>query len=365
MSYRLCMTGTTVFATFIMLASMGACASSPEPKVSNDASQEKGAAQSVAETEVKATGNQSSGDSIIFKGICDGSAAVKLEGETILVAYDELNTLFAFATSGGMPTARVDLVAMLNLKTSDEIDIEAATVSGERIWWVGSHGLDKDGNDAPNRRMLFATNVPSHDLGDMKVVTGPLDLTDVLLNSVQVAKVLTVSARQRPPKKGGVSIEGLAASADGGLLVGFRSPLSGADGVSGKALVVNLLPKGGTFEVQRVSLLDLGGRGVRDIVNDGTGYMIVAGPVGSGGKFALYAWNGADPPQQTMSLEGLNAEGILDLGSHWLILSDDGKMKRADDEADDGDRKCDKIRKKNSLGEAHPSVFFRAEMIPK
>ncbi|MCH8012256.1 MAG: DUF3616 domain-containing protein [Candidatus Marinimicrobia bacterium] len=365
MNYRPCMTKTTVFAIFIMLVSIWAYASSPEPKVSNDASQEKGAVQSMAETEVKATDNQSSEDLITFKGICDGSAAVKLEDETILVAYDELNTLFAFATSGGMPTYRFDLTKMLNLKTSDEIDIEAATVSGERIWWIGSHSLDKDGKDAPNRRMLFATNVPSPDLSDMKIVAGPLDLTYVLLTSTEVAKVLTVSARQQPPKKGGVSIEGLAESADGGLLVGFRSPLSGANGVTGKALVVNLLPKGDTFEVQSVSLLDLGNRGVRDIVNDGTGYMIVAGPVGSGGKFALYAWNGADPQKQTMSLEGLNAEGILDLGSHWLILSDDGKIKRVDYEADDGDRTCDNIRKKNSKGEAHPNVFFRATMIPK
>lgn len=317
-------------------------------------------------TVIGVNGSQGNGGAIIFRGICDGSAAVNLGNETILVAYDELNTLFAFAKSGGLPSARADLAAMLNIEASDDIDIEAATVSGDRIWWLGSHGLDSGGNDAPNRRMLFATNVPSHDLDDLQLVMGPRDLTDILLKSVEVTQVLTDSARKQPPKEGGVSIEGLASSANGGLLVGFRSPLSAADGMSGEALVVNILPKGGTFEVQQVYLLDLGDRGIRDIVNDGSGYLIIAGRVTPGGRFAIYAWNGdATPPQQIMSVEDLNAESLLDLGSNWLVLSDDGKVNRADDDADDGKRQCDRIRRKNSLGETHPGVFFRARMIPK
>lgn len=360
------MNGITTFGMLILLVCMAACTDSQEPRVSSDASQEKEAAQSVAETEAIATGAQRSGDSIIFKGICDGSAAVNLGRDTILVAYDELNTLFAFSKSGGMPTARVDLAALLNLKTSDEIDIEAATVSAERIWWLGSHSLDSSGNEAPNRRMLFATNIPSQDLGDLQLVAGPVDLTDILLNSAEVAQVLTATARERPPKKGGISIEGLATSTHGGLMLGFRSPLSGDDGMSRKALLVDISPRGDTFEVQRARLLDLGDRGVRAIVNDGSGYLITAGHAGSGGKFALYAWSGdATPAQQTMSLEGLNAEGLVDMDGHWLVLSDDGTMKREDDEADDGKQRCDRIRQKNRLGEAHPGVFFRARMIPK
>lgn len=149
-------------------------------------------------------------------------------------------------------------------------------------------------------------------------------------------------------------------------MLGFRSPLSGDDGMSRKALLVDISPRGDTFEVQRARLLDLGDRGVRAIVNDGSGYLITAGRAGSGGKFALYAWSGdAVPAQQAMSLEGLNAEGLVDMDGHWLVLSDDGTMKREDDEADDGKQRCDRIRQKNPLGEAHPGVFFRARMIPK
>ena len=338
------MKGAAVIAALFILASLAACTSSPESRASRP---------------------QSSEDSIIFRGVCDGSAAVKLNDETILVAYDEKNTLFAFSITGGLPVASVDLAAMLNLKTAGEMDIEAATVSDKHIWWTGSHSLDKKGADAPNRHMLFATNIPAADLGDLMLVTQPVDLIAVLLRSKKVTKVLTDDARNRLPKEGGINIEGLAAAADGGLLVGFRSPLSGSDGSSGNALVVKLLPVQGMFEVQEVNLLDLADRGIRDIVKYGNGYMIVAGPVAPAGEFALYTWDGYTRPVQAMNLNDLNAEGILDLGSHWLILSDDGKVMRADDEASGGYRTCDRIYSNNSLGGDHASVFFHAEKILK
>jgi hypothetical protein len=61
----------------------------------------------------------------------------------------------------------------------------------------------------------------------------------------------------------------------------------------------------------------------------------------------------------------LNAEGLVDLDSHWLVTSDDGKMQRTVDESDDDRQRCDRIRQQHRLGEIHPGVFFRATMIPK
>ena len=130
-------------------------------------------------------------------------------------------------------------------------------------------------------------------------------------------------------------------------------------------MIAKLFPKEENFEVQLVYFLDLAGLGIRDIVKFENGYMIVAGPVASGGDFTLYTWDGYSQPQQYMKLNELNAEGIVDLGSYWLILSDDGKVKRADDEAHDGYRKCDRIRSKNASGGAHPNVYFRARKFPK
>jgi len=46
-----------------------------------------------------------------------------------------------------------------------------------------------------------------------------------------------------------------------------------------------------------------------------------------------------------------NAEALVDIGRHWLVLSDDGKVKRSDESAADGVRSCDSIRRKNPLAE--------------
>ena len=219
------------FATFIMLACLTACTSPPESIAANPPVND---------------------GSIIFTGICDGSAAVKLDDATILVAYDELNTLFSYDVSGGTAVASADLTALLNLKINDEIDIEAATVSGQEIWWIGSHSLNKKGVIAPNRQMFFATSIPATKLSDLKLVTQPVDLITVLMKSEKLANMLTKAARKRLPKEGGVNIEGLAATADGGFLVGFRSPLNGSNGTSGNAMIVKLLPKEENFDVQQV-----------------------------------------------------------------------------------------------------------------
>ena len=306
---------------------------------------------------------------VTFNGICDGSAAILIDKETLLVAYDEarkkIADLFAFDLKGGKPLARRNVRALLGLDDGEEMDMEAAARDGGRIWWIGSHGLDKKGGNAPNRRVLFATNIPSTDLLDLEVLAGPFDLTDVLLASPEVAAVLTEVVRRRKPKEGGVNIEGLAIHPDGGLLVGFRSPLSGPDGMSGKALVVHVEEKSGGFEVRRVHRPNLGDRGIRDFVPTGNGYLVIAGPVASKGSSALYVWDGWTTPAPLDSdlLEDFNPEALVQLGDRWLVLSDDGKVKRADDEADDGDRKCDKIRKKNSKGEDHPNVFFRGRIL--
>ena len=122
-----------------------------------------------------------------------------LDDATLLVAYDELNALFAFPLSGGQYTARLDLEELLDLPSSAEIDIEAATRAGDRIWWLGSHGPDRDARDAPNRRVLFATAVPSPDLQELDIIVPPQDRTDVLLVSPAVRAVLNKTVRKRAP----------------------------------------------------------------------------------------------------------------------------------------------------------------------
>lgn len=333
----------SVFAALTILASLPACISQPESS---------------------STKLQSKNNPIIFNGICDGSAAVRLDDETILVANDELNTLFAYDVNGGPPVASIDLTAMLNLENAGEMDLEAAAVSAQQIWWLGSHSLDSKGAIAPNRQVFFASNIPSVNLNNLKLLTQPVDLIAALMESEELAMVLTTASRKKLPKQGGINLEGLAAAGDG-FLVGFRSPLKGSNGASGEAIVARIARHEENFAVQQVYFLDLADRGIRDIVKSGNGYIVVAGPVVSGGDFALYTWDGISRPQQLMKLNNLNAEGIVDLTDYWLLLSDDGKVQRADDTAGDGYRKCDRIQSKNGPGVSHPGIFFRAEKISK
>lgn len=81
-------------------------------------------------------------------------------------------------------------------------------------------------------------------------------------------------------------------------------------------------------------------------------------------RAALYRWDGA-AAQLAAELKDFNAESVVNAGDHWLVLSDNGKDKRTGEEADDGDRTCDKIRRKNSRGENHPNVFFKARKVAK
>ena len=155
----------------------------------------------------------------------------------------------------------------------------------------------------------------------------------------------------------------MAVSPDGQLIIGFRSPLTNAGGLSGNALIVRMDLAMGDFNMSVASAveLNLNGRGIRDIVRHGNTYSILAGAVSNGGTPAFYKWDGAGF-LQNLPVDGikkLNPEALVKLDDGWLIISDDGKQKRADNNAKDGNRTCDKIRKKNPQHALHENVYFR------
>ena len=308
-------------------------------------------------------GNKSGTNDRKFKGICDGSAAVRIHDDMLLVAYDEENTLFLFSSEGGDPLAQADLKELLKLEVTKEMDLEGASRDEKQIWWVGSHGLDKDNHEAPSRRVLFATNIPSPDLEDLKVVEGPFDLYDALLASDKLKKLLTEEVINRGPKEVGLNIEGLSIHRDGGLVLGLRSPLSDP---AKHAVAVYLDRKGKDhpFTVRDVMYLHLNRRGIRDMKwsVSNSQYVLIAGPVESGRTHEIFTWDGREAVNKLSDiyLADMNAEAIVEFEDYWLVLSDDGKVKRSDEQAKDGDRKCDKIRKKNSKGANHSSVYFNA-----
>ncbi len=118
-----------------------------------------------------------------YYGACDGSAAIRIDDNTQLVANDETNLLNSYAIWGGHPVSIVDLNNMLVFKKPREIDIEAVAISGNRLWWAGSHGRNNNSKKRSNRRKLFATNIPNRNLDDLVITDGPYDLMDALQNT--------------------------------------------------------------------------------------------------------------------------------------------------------------------------------------
>jgi hypothetical protein len=141
---------------------------------------------------------------------------------------------------------------------------------------------------------------------------------------------LDKAARRTPEADGGLNIEGLAATADGKLLIGLRNPLP-----QQRALIIPLdnpaeVIAGQPARFGEPILLDLGERGIRSIERIGNSYLIVAGPTADHGSFALFRWSGrrddAPTPVSGIDLGNLRPEALFAIpdSNRVQLLSDDG-----------------------------------------
>jgi hypothetical protein len=164
-------------------------------------------------------------------------------------------------------------------------------------------------------------------------------LDDLLAEQALASYRLRDAAKLAPEVEGGLNIEGLAATPEGKLLIGFRNPIR-----DGKALVVPIdnpqeLLQGARAKFGKATGLDLGGRGIRSIERVGDAYLIVAGPFGEGSDFAVYRWTGAagDAPNRLshIDLAGLHPEALFAVpGTDQVqIISDDGGFQGCEDRA--------------------------------
>jgi hypothetical protein len=278
----------------------------------------------------------------IFKGgeACDGSAVVSVGTGFFLNANDEDNFIRLYSTSGKKLRAW-DWNQFLNTERNKrghhkEADIEAVARIGNRLYWVGSHGRDKDGNAESSRHRFFATDLTGtgRDV-DLKAAGDVYTdlLKKVLASHSSIAGPLA-AAEKLPHQKGGIDIEGMAATPQGSLLIGFRSPLIG-----GKALLLELLnpaelvEKGLLPRFAEPVLIDLGGLGIRDLASrpEPGAYYVIAGQPGAGNEYKLFVWRPSDNiarPAPFQLPEGGDWEGIaLDGRSSGrvIVASDDGE----------------------------------------
>jgi hypothetical protein len=302
------------------------------------------------------------------RGACDGSAAVALDRDRFAVADDDSNVLNVYRTGQDAAILELNLDQFLEAPKKKkpgpdgnpvfkEADMEGAARIGDRIYWIGSHGRDSDGNAEPGRSRLFATRIVSHPGGPHLEPINPGAYTalrenmfdDPKLKPLKLSKAFASGEKKgpAPEAKNGFNIEGLAATPEGGLLIGFRNPRPGQ-----QAIVVPLNNPADVVDAGKKPvfgnprLLDLEGRGIRSIEWINNVYVIVAGPYGKAKEshikppFALFTWSGneADVKPRMMKKiklpDDFSPEAVFEIpgSSNMMLLSDDGtdKCKDAD-----------------------------------
>lgn len=281
------------------------------------------------------------------RGMANASAVIALGDDRFLAASDEDNALRLYSLADGAgPLKEFDTTDWLGLRPGkdSEADFEGAARVGDLIFWIGSHGRNKDGKSRPARQRLLATRVVGTNDAFGLVPAGPAytGLVADFARAPQLSRFrLGDAARLSPEQPGGLNIEGLAATPEGGLLVAFRNPVP-----EGMALLVPLLnpPELAAGKPARLGepiLLDLGGQGVRDLVWSGKEYFLIAGHPTDGGKQRLLRWEGPGKipvPVEHRSFKSFNPEAITVVGSgdstRLLVLSDDGNRKQSKNAAD-------------------------------
>ena len=274
-----------------------------------------------------------------FIGCCDASAAATLTDDLFVIANDEDNVLRIYSRERmGHPVSTVDLTAFLNPgKKSPEVDIEGAARIGDHIYWVSSHGRNAKGKERLSRHRFFATSVAITN-GEVKLKPAGnfyAKLLEDVANDPRYRSFKLVAASQHAPKvEGALNIEGLAATPEGHLIIGFRNPVPG-----GKALLVRLLnPQdliaGGKPKFGDPVLLDLAGLGIRAIEFWQDRYLIIGGAVDGAAVSRLFEWSGHDDrvrPVQTADFRSVNPEALSiyedDGIEHLLVVSDDGTLR--------------------------------------
>lgn len=212
-------------------------------------------------------------------------------------------------------------------------DLEGAARIGDAIYWIGSHSRKNNGEEDRDRHRLFAVTVAPGTHALAAVGTPYLTLiADLDKDSRYAPFQLKNAAKFSPTVPGGLNIEGLAATPQGDLLVGFRNPLP-----QNKALIATLKSPGKVLAGKKAKfgapiLLDLGGLGIRSLEYwpAGKAYVISAGPFADGGTFRLFLWSGkaSDPPKPLAAdLGTLIPEALFfdpAAPDELIALSDDG-----------------------------------------
>ncbi len=272
-------------------------------------------------------------------GIADASAAIVIDDDHMLVANDETNTLYLYNRShSGLPVKSFDFNQGNALSLTDsfagkwkEVDVEAGVRSirdPSVIYWLGSMSNNGTFFIKPNRNRIFAVRVTGKGAAASFSNAGYCQLRQQLVswgNSHGYDFGSSAAAGKDAKQADGFNIEGMVFGPDDQTLyVGFRAPLVPTTRRT-KAVIApvknfekwfNNGSQAGDPLIGDPIELDLGGRGIRDMIRLPNGsYVIIAGSCGADLVPAVYTWTGqaTNSPVLVSSfvLAGLNVEGVI------------------------------------------------------
>lgn len=296
-----------------------------------------------------------------FHGMSDASAAVALDCKKFILADDENNVLRVYRIDKDLPIFSYDMTAPLAIASKHpEADIEGATKIGDRIYWITSHGRNRNGKMRPNRYRFFVTRIETKKHGGVKITPIGRPYRKLVHDLLKSKNMCGLGLKQATgfsapalkgknlaplaPKRQGLNIEALCASADGKTLyIGFRNPRPRrAKGKPKRALIVALTNPAAVLENKQTPvfsepiLLNLNGLGIRAMEYSPVHktYFIVAGAHDEQRQFALYRWSGKKGIDAVLvrpiapSAKKFAPEALVpfpDSKNLWL-LSDDGSL---------------------------------------
>ena len=269
-------------------------------------------------------------------GIADASDAIALDEHHFVTGDDELDVLNVYSRdSSGLPLTSFNYAALLNLPdpSKPEVDVEAATASPfntGKVYWLGSMSNGKSPFDnKPNRDRIFATNISGAGAATTFNVAGYGSLRSAILawgDAHGYSFTASAAAGVDSKTPAGFAAEGMVFAPDSTTLyVGFRAPLVPTANRT-RAVIAPITNFEAWFNGGATGSpvfgdpieLDLGGRGIRDIIRlpDGT-YIVIAGNPGEAPLTgAIYKWTGkvSDPAVRVNTpptIETLNMEGAM------------------------------------------------------
>jgi hypothetical protein len=300
-------------------------------------------------------------NAVYHTGYSDASTAEALDENYMIVSDDEQNKLLVYNRhQSGLPVTTFDYSNLLALTDISggvprEIDLEASARSlnnANRIYWMGSHSNKSNPSYdlRPNRNRFFATDVTGTGAATTFSFIGHYDgfRNDMTTwsNTNNLGLAASMADGFDPKGIDGLNIEGMAFAPDNTTMyIGFRAPLEPTTNRVNALIapIQNFETWFGTGTTATPTLgapilLDLGGRGIREITRlSQNSYIIAAGDYGGDATItsALYQWNGnaSDAPVllSGFNVSSFNPEGVLPIYSGGVmstnsleITNDDG-----------------------------------------